>query len=250
MRVDAFPAEVAAWILGGSGAIGSAIALELAKSGVNVAIGYYDNKEAGMEVARAANQLGVKAVASHVDVSCRQSIVDSHKQITKLLRAPLIMVYAAGDVRQGLIQDMTDKEYEYLFDVHMRGAFYIIQSLLSDMLSEKWGRIIFISSIWGETGAAMETLYSAAKSAQLGFMKGLAKELAPSGITVNAVTPGAIATPLLEKQISSEEQVMLAEEIPMGDIGSPADVAGAVNYICSASYMTGQTISINGGWYI
>jgi 3-oxoacyl-[acyl-carrier protein] reductase len=240
-----------AWVTGASGGIGAAIAQKLAQAGADVAIGYRLGKEKALKVAEACRVAGVRVHAGFVDVRKRQSIMKAHGEIIACLGFPSILVHAAGNARFGLIQDYSEEDYEEMMDVHVRGAFLLIQCVLPSMIRAKNGRIVFISSIWGQTGGAGEVLYSAAKGAQISMAKALAKELAPSGITVNAIAPGAIKTPMLDAQLNREEQEQLAKEIPVGRLGSPEEVAVLVRYLCSpeAAYVTGQVVGINGGWY-
>jgi 3-oxoacyl-[acyl-carrier protein] reductase len=141
-----------------------------------------------------------------VDLRTRSSVDEVYRQISMYLSPPDIVIHAAGTSKWGLIQDFSDHDYELLMDVHVRGAFYLAQIALPRMIRKKDGRIILVSSIWGQTGGAGEVLYSAAKGAQISMAKALAKEVAPSGITVNAIAPGAIDTPLLDRQLPGRKR--------------------------------------------
>lgn len=240
-----------AWIVGASGGIGSAIAEALAQSGIDIAVSYYKNQEVAKQVARRCQNFGVWSEPVYIDLRQRESIHQAYQFIYQRRGAPTHLIHAGGHTHVGLIQEITDEDYDQIMDQHVRGAIWTIQSVLPEMIRKKDGRIILISSIWGETGGAGETLYSAAKAAQIGLVKALAKELAPSQITVNAVTPGAIHTALLDQQLSIEDQETLAEEIPFGRLGTPEDVAAMVTFLATpqASYITGQVLRVNGGWY-
>jgi 3-oxoacyl-[acyl-carrier protein] reductase len=240
-----------AWITGGSGGIGAATALELAAAGVQVAIGYKTGKERAEETMKRCRDLGAEAVSVPVDVVSRRSVEQAYTDVVHRLGPPSILIHAAGTPLFGLIQDFTDRQYDEVMDVHVRGAFYLVQTAVPRMIREKHGRIILVSSIWGEAGGAGEALYSAAKGAQIGMVKALGKELARSGVTVNAVSPGAVSTPMLDLQLSLEEQEELAEEIPAGRLGRPEEVASLIRFLCSpeAAYITGQVLRVNGGWY-
>ncbi|SEN44043.1 elongation factor P 5-aminopentanone reductase [Lihuaxuella thermophila] len=240
-----------AWITGASGGIGSAIALSLAEAGADVAVGYLKKKEAALQVAEKCRAFHVKAEAVYVDVTSRESVSAAFEQIRYRLGLPTLLIHASGNSHFSLFQDVTDEVFDEVMNVHVRGAYYLIQSVLPSMIRKKDGRIILLSSIWGETGGAGEVIYSAAKGAQISMVKALAKELAPSGITVNAVAPGAILTPMLKDQLNTSEQQALAEEIPAGRLGDPKDVASIVRYLClpESSYVTGQVLRVNGGWY-
>lgn len=137
-----------------------------------------------------------------------------------------------------------------MVQLHVSSPFLLTRNLLPAMVSRKAGAIVAISSIWGEAGASCEVLYSMTKGAQNSFVKALAKELAPSGIRVNAVSPGAVKTNMMAG-FSKEEEEMIAEDIPMGRLAKPGEVADAVQFLLSekASYITGQILSVNGGWH-
>ncbi|WP_124727516.1 elongation factor P 5-aminopentanone reductase [Staphylospora marina] len=237
-------------ITGGSGGIGSATALELARAGADVVIGYKEGRDRAEETAKRCRDAGADARVVRMDMSDRASVEQAIRSVCSL-RSPSILVHAAGISRPGLVQDVTDREYDEMMDVHVRSAFHLVQAVLPGMLRVKRGRIILVTSIWGETGGSGEVLYSAAKGAQIGMVKALGKELAPSGITVNAVSPGAISTPMLDGQLPFEDQRALAEEIPAGRLGRPDEVASLIRYLClpEASYITGQILRVNGGWY-
>lgn len=240
-----------ALITGGSGGIGEAVSIQLAEIGASVAVGYHTNIEKAQQTVKRCQGLGVEACCVHLDVGKRSSIEQACREVSMYLSPPEILVHAAGASKWGVIQDFTDRDYDQLMDVHVRGAFYLVQTILSHMIQKGDGRIIFISSIWGQTGGAGEVLYSAAKGAQISMAKALAKEVALSGITVNAVAPGAIETGLLDRQLSRLEKEQLAEEIPVGRLGRTKEVASLVQYLClpQSSYITGQVFAVNGGWY-
>jgi 3-oxoacyl-[acyl-carrier protein] reductase len=239
-----------ALITGGSGGIGSATALALARAGADVVIGYKEGRARAEETAKRCRASGADACIVRMDMSLRESVEQAIRSVS-LPASPSILVHAAGISRPGLVQDVTDREYDEMMDVHVRSAFHLVRAVLPGMLRVKRGRIILVTSIWGETGGSGEVLYSTAKGAQIGMVKALGKELAPSGITVNAVSPGAVSTPMLDDQLSPEEQRDLAEEIPAGRLGEPEEVASLIRYLClpEASYITGQVLRVNGGWY-
>lgn len=244
------PGKVA-WVIGGSGGIGSAVCKGLAREGIDVAICYFRGKTEAEEVADECRQLGARALSFALDVTNSAMISEVYQQIRFSLGTPDLLIYSAGVTHAGLIQDVTPEVYDLVMDTNVRGAFACIQTALPAMLRNSWGRIVLLSSIWGETGGAGEVLYSAAKGAINGLTRALGKELARSGITVNAVAPGAIDTKMLQEQLSAEEQALLAEEIPMGRLGDPHEVASLIRYLCSeeAGYITGQVLHVNGGWY-
>lgn len=240
-----------AWITGGSGGIGKAAAVELAAAGADVIIGYHSAETVARQTEQICRRFGVRALAVPVDVRNRESVSAAYREITHHFGNPTILIHAAGNSVAGLIQDMTEKDYDQVMDTHVRGAFSLVQAVLPAMIQQQKGRIVLVSSIWGQTGGACEVLYSAAKGAQISMAKALAKELAPSGITVNAIAPGAIQTAMLKRQLTREERSSLAVEIPAGRLGLPEEVASLIRYVClpEAAYITGQVLAVNGGWY-
>lgn len=240
-----------AWISGASGGIGSAIAIRLAKLGAKVAVCYQHALEQAEKVVGQCKELDGIADKYQLDVKQADSVKDCYQQVCWTLGKPTIVIHAAGGTQVGLFQDMTTDQYDEIMDTHVRGAVHMIQASIPEMIRQRQGRIILLSSIWGETGGAGEVFYSAAKGAIQGLTKALAKELALSHITVNAVAPGAIETQLLSKQLTEEERAELALEIPVGRLGTPQEVALFVSHLCEpeSGYLTGQVIHINGGWY-
>lgn len=236
-----------AWVSGANGDIGSAIVEQLALEGIYVAALTHRRNE---RVTRLAERFDhVRPFA--VDVRSRQSVEEAYRAVTFTWGQPSILVHAAGQGRWGLFLDEKETDLEETMRLHVHGAFHLTQISLPAMLSERKGRIILLSSIWGETGAACEVLYSMAKGALNAMTKALAKEVASTGITVNAVAPGAVAGEMLQQQVSSEEEAALRDEIPMGRLADPKEIAHLVAYLCrpEAQYITGQIVHINGGWY-
>ena len=161
-----------------------------------------------------------------------------------------VIIHNSGNSYYGLITDMSDELVRKIVQLHVTSPILLTKKLLPQMIANKRGNIVVISSIWGLTGASCEVVYSMVKGGQNAFVKALAKELAPSGIRVNAVAPGAIDTDML-RRFSEEELQSIANDIPIGRIGKPDEVAKTVSFLVSdaASYITGQIISVNGGWY-
>ena len=161
------------------------------------------------------------------------------------------LVLCAGTAWRGLIQDMPTDAFDELTSVHLKGAFLPVKYFLPSMISRGCGSIVFVSSMWGQTGASCEAAYSAVKAGQIGFAKALARECGLAGIRVNAVCPGYIDTKMNEGLPQGTETQML-DETPLGRIGTASDCAEAVYYLCSdkASFITGQVIGVNGGMVI
>jgi len=233
-----------ALITGASGGIGRSIARQLARDGYGLFLHYYRNK---LRVESLCEELGVWSTAIQADLATR----DGAEQLVAQIDRPLdAIVHVSGNSYYGLLTDMADEDVQRLVQLHLTSPALITKKLLSPMIRKKSGNIIVISSIWGLTGASCEVVYSMVKGGQNTFVKALAKELAPSGIRVNAVAPGAIRTEMLQSFNETELQQM-AEDIPLGRIGEPNEVAQTVSFLLSdaASYITGQIISVNGGWY-
>lgn len=240
--------EQIAWVSGASGDIGSAIVRQLASRGVKVGALYHSRQD---RVNVLENEFAdVKSF--QIEVTSRSSVEQVYQQITELWGEPSLLIHAAGHAHSNMFQDDTDTVYQQMMDVHVKGAFYLIQTNLPAMIRRKSGRIVLLSSVWGEKGGACEVLYSMAKGALNSLTKALAKEVAPSGITVNAVAPGAVNGQMVKRQLSPEDMEELAQEIPVGRLAEPAEVAYLVDYLCQpqASYVTGQIMNINGGWHV
>lgn len=226
-----------ALITGASRGIGSACALALKNSGYDVIINYNSSEKPALELASA---LGCRAVRA--DVS-------SPKQVDEMFSAVGgvdILVCNAGISMFKMFCDMTLSDWEHIFSVNFGGAVNCIQRALPHMIHNKFGRIVTVSSMWGVTGASCESAYSATKAALIGLTKSLAKELGPSGITVNCVAPGVIDTDM-NSVLSSETLTELAAETPLGTIGKASDIGQAVAYLVSADFVTGQVLGVNGG---
>jgi len=231
-------------VSGGSRGIGAAVVRMLTESGVCVAFLYEKNEEAACEIARSTGAVPVRC-----DISDRDQVFRAYEEAKKAVGMIDSVVSCAGIAQQALFQDVTGSDWNKMIGVNLSGAAYLAQAALPDMISEKKGSIVFVSSIWGEVGASMEAHYSASKAGLIGLMKALSKEVGPSGIRVNAVTPGVIYTDML-KCFDDETMRCLAEETPLGRIGTPEDVAKAIRFLLSddASFITGQTLGVNGGF--
>jgi NAD(P)-dependent dehydrogenase (short-subunit alcohol dehydrogenase family) len=242
-------------VTGGASGIGRGIALRLAREGANVAI--FDLNLAGAgNVADEIRILGRKALACHVDVTNRAQI-DAAVQHTREALGPIhILVNDAGIGNLIPLTEMTEAQWDQMIAIHLKGTFSCTKACVQDMIDAKWGRVVNISSTAGLGGAAGLTHYSAAKAGIIGFTRALAQELGPMGITVNAIAPGLIDTPILLKngRVSGRMQKFIdltAQRSPVRRVGVPGDIAAACAYLTSqdASFITGQVVSPNGGMY-
>ncbi|MZQ81523.1 glucose 1-dehydrogenase [Paenibacillus sp. 5J-6] len=236
-------------ITGASRGIGAAIAERFAAVGMKVVIHYRDSHEAANEVARTCMKHGAKVLTVSADVKSREQIMLMKEKLEQKEMIPDIIVNNAGIAHYGLLSDLSEEEWDSVMDVNLKGAFLCSQAFMKAMISQKYGRIINVSSIWGISGASCEVVYSTAKGGLNAFTKALAKELAPSGVTVNAVAPGAVETEMMSG-FQSEERDAIANEIPAGRFAMPYEVASLVYFLAlpESGYITGQIISPNGGW--
>lgn len=238
-----------AFVTGATRGIGRAIALRLARAGYEVGFCYRSNhKEADSLLDQLAEYCGGHAFP--FDLVCTHLIPEFSRQVLAKMPEISVLVNNAGVSSYGLFQDVTETELERVLSVNFKSAFLLTKEIVPIMIRRGNGRIINVSSIWGQTGASCEVLYSASKAALIGFTKGLAKELAPSGITVNCVSPGVVDTDMMVA-FSSDERRAIAEDIPCGRFATAEEVASAVTYLVSeeAAFITGQVFGINGGQY-
>ena len=240
-----------AFISGASRGIGRAAALKLASLGYDLALNYHTNYEAAQNVQHEAQKYGVKVLLLGGDIADENNVREMFRKIGETFGGADVVVNNASFAEQLMFQDITYEKWRRMFAVTVDGAFFTVQNALPHMLHEKRGRIINISSMWGEVGASCEVHYSAAKGALIAMTKALAKELGPSGITVNCITPGVIDTEM-NAHLSAEDLAELCEETPLGRLGSPDDIAETVAFLASAEagFITGQIIGVNGGFVI
>ena len=232
-----------ALVTGSSRGIGRAVAAELARDGYAVCINYYERKDKADELVALLRAEGREAIAVQADVSKRSEVNAMVAQCERELGKITLLVNNAGVAGQSLFQDVTDEMWERYFGVNLNGARNTIQAVLPNMLHEKSGCIVNISSIWGQHGASCEVTYSCTKHALIGLTRSLAMELAPSGIRVNCVSPGVILTDMVAN-VAPEVLAELAQEAPLGKNGTPEDVAKVALFLASdlSSYVSGQVI--------
>lgn len=233
-------------ITGASRGIGAACATLFSKNGYSVAVHYNKNKELAETIAKECGGIAVCA-----DVSKSDEVNRMVSEVEEKLGTVDILINNAGISESRLITDISNADWEYMLGVNLDGAFYTARRVLPNMISKKSGCIINISSMWGEVGASCEVAYSTAKAGLLGLTKALAKEVGPSGIRVNAITPGVIKTDMLVGYTEAD-LTALVEETPLGRLGTPDDVAKCALFLASdnASFITGQVLGVNGGFVI
>lgn len=235
-------------VTGASRGIGAACAAELARNGFSVAVNYRVNKSAAESVVNAVSAAGGQAFAVKADVSAPEEVAAMFEAVKERFGSVSLLVNNAGISHIGLLQDMTDDEIRRQLEVNLMGAIVCSREAARQMIPRKSGSIINIASMWGEVGASCEAVYSACKAGIIGFTKALAKELGPSGIRVNCVSPGVIRTDM-NSELTADTLRELEEETPLLRIGSPEDVAKAVAFLAKeeSSFITGQVLPVNGG---
>lgn len=238
-------------ITGGSRGIGAACVRVFAQAGWSVRFLYRQNSAKAEALSAELRAKGYDVTPIQCDVSDRSQV---RSAVTSILRTDHridALINNAGTAHIGLFTDMTEQQWDDLFAVNVKGVFHCTQAVLESMISAKAGCIVNVSSMWGEVGASCEAAYSAAKAAVIGLTKALAKEVGPSGVRINCVTPGVIATDM-NAELTEADLESLADETPLMRIGQPEEVARAVLYLCSdgSSFITGQVLGISGGLII
>lgn len=231
-------------ITGGSRGIGAACVRAFAKSGWRVVFTYC--RSAAQAEALAAE---TGALALQADGTSREAVEHAVQQAVQHNGAPTVLVCNAGIAEQKMFQDLTDEDWQHMLDVNLMSMVRTIRAALPGMIQKKSGSIVTVSSMWGEQGASCESHYAASKAAIIGLTKSLAQELGPSGIRVNCVAPGVIATDM-NVMHSADTMRELAEQTPLCRIGTAQEVADSILYLSSAqaSFVTGQVLGVTGGF--
>ena len=240
-----------ALVTGSSRGIGRAVAYQLAHEGYAVCINYIERKDKADELVAQLKSKGCEAIAVRADVADRAAVNAMVQKTEEAFGPVTLLVNNAGVAGQALFQDVTDEMWNRYFSVNLNGMRHTIQAVLPGMLHEKAGSIVNISSIWGQHGASCEVTYSCTKHAIIGLTRSLAMELAPSGIRVNCVAPGVINTDMV--QVLGQETLRdLAQQTPLGRLGTPEDIAHAVSYLASdkAGFVTGQVLAVDGAFIL
>lgn len=236
-----------ALITGGTKGVGRAIAQEFLQNGYEVILNYCHDEEAALATQSEFNLLGYCPVLMRADISDEAQVKEMFKEIYRIYGKIDVLVNNAGISKIRVIQETSLYDWEQIFAVNTRGVFLCSKEAVDGMICAGGGCIINISSIWGEVGASCEVAYSASKGAVIAFTKALAKELAPSFVRVNSVSPGVIDTEM-NSHLSEMEMEDLISQIPLGRLGSGEDVAKACIFLAENSYITGEVISVGGGF--
>ena len=235
-------------ITGASGGIGSAIARKFAYLNYNVVICYNSGKERTDKLLEELKNEEVDAISVQADVSDEMQVENLFAEAEKAFGGVDVLINNAGISQIKMINDVTHEEWDKMFAVNTKSAYLCSKRAVSFMVRQHFGRIINISSMWGICGASCEVPYSASKAALIGFTKALAKELAPSGITVNCIAPGLIDT-AMNAHLSDEDMADFVNEIPVMRVGKPEEIAHAAAFFAdeNAGYVTSQILAVDGG---
>jgi 3-oxoacyl-[acyl-carrier protein] reductase len=237
-----------AMVTGASGGIGHALAVALAGAGHNVAVCYRSDADGAAATAGAVEAAGAKAVVVQADVGDSASLDLAFKEVESAWGAVTLLVNNAGAARDGLLLRMSDDAWRSVLNTNLDGAFFAIRRAAPGMMKARFGRIVNVGSVVAFTGSAGQVNYASAKAGLLGLTRSVARELASRNITCNLVTPGPIATAMIEA-LPEDRQADLAKLTALGRIGSPDEVAATVAFLCSeaAGYITGAVIPVDGG---
>ena len=241
--------ERVAIVTGASRGIGREIAKSLAKQNIKVIANYNNSEEKAIELKKELKKKNIKIKNIKEDMSKREAIKNLVQYALENYGKIDILINNAGISEYKLFTDETDEDWNKVINTNLYSAFAVSQEVMPNMIKNKNGCIINISSVWGMVGASMEVLYSVSKAGIDGLTKALAKELGPSNIRVNAIAPGIVDTDMC-KNFTKEELEDIKEEIPLERIGKVEDISKCINWLINDNYTTGQIISINGGWII
>ena len=240
-----------ALITGGSRGIGAACVRLFAENGYAAVFLYRCRDDKARALVEELREKGLDAVCYRCDVADGEQVRATIAEILRLYHHIDVLINNAGVAHIGLLTDMTESDWNTVFQTNIGGVFHVTQAVLPGMISRRQGSVVNISSMWGETGASCEVAYSAAKAAVIGFTKALAKEVGPSGVRVNCVSPGLIDTDM-NAELDEQSLRELADETPLSRIGTAEEVARAVLFLAEdgASFITGQVLGVSGGLQI
>ncbi|HET7206839.1 MAG TPA: 3-oxoacyl-ACP reductase family protein [Terriglobales bacterium] len=234
-----------ALVTGASRGIGAAVAVALAEAGADVAVNYHQRAEDAAQVCSRIRELGRRALPVQADVSRLAAIRDMIEKIEDALGAVSILVNNAGIAQPKKIEDVTEQDWDHILDTNLKSTFFVTQTVLPGMRKQGWGRIINMSSVAAQTGGVVGPHYAASKAGMLGLTHSLANLLAKEGITVNAIAPALIETEMVTSNPKASPAYM-----PVGRFGRVEEVASVAVMLAENGYITGQTINVNGGWYL
>ncbi|MBS4172586.1 SDR family oxidoreductase [Bacillus sp. FJAT-49736] len=233
-------------ITGASGGIGKETAIYLAKKGWNLYLHYHQNKKEIEDIMHTVESYPIEIIPIQADLSSPHGV---EKVLNNIFHIDAVC-FISGIAHYGLFVDTIPALMEDMWNIHVHAPMLLTRKLLPKLMKNEASHIIFVSSIWGQTGASCEVVYSTVKGAQIAFVKALSKEVARSGVKVNAVAPGAVKTNMLAN-FSDMELQELETDIPLGRLADPKEIAGTIAFLLSdeASYITGHVLAVNGGWY-
>jgi 3-oxoacyl-[acyl-carrier protein] reductase len=234
-----------ALVTGGNRGIGAACSLALARAGCDIALNYHRRVDDAERMKAEIEQLGRRALLVQADVSQSRQVDGMVATIEKNFGPVSILVNNAGVARPQKIEDITEADFDAMIDINLKSAFFVTQAVLPKMRQQKWGRIIHISSVAAQVGGVVGPHYAASKAGMLGLMRGYALALAKEGVTSNAICPALIDTEMVRSNPHATPGL-----IPVGRFGDVEEVASVVVMLAENAYITGQSINVNGGWYL
>src|ERR1700722_9166065 len=234
-----------ALVTGGSRGIGAAVAMALAGAGADVAVNYRERADAANAVCGEIKKIGKKAIAVRADVSVAADVRRMIAEVEAHLGSIEILVINAAIAHPRKLEEITGAEWDEVLTVNLKSVFLVTQAVVGAMRERRWGRIINLSSVAAQTGGAVGAHYAASKAGIIGLTHSCASSFVRDGITVNAIAPALIETDMVTSNPNANPKL-----IPMGHFGSVDDVASVAVMLATNDYITGQTISVNGGWYM
>jgi 3-oxoacyl-[acyl-carrier protein] reductase len=234
-----------ALVTGASRGIGAGIAVALARAGADVAVNFHHRAREAEAICHQIRELGRRTIALQTDVSQSGAVREMIARTAKELGSVGVLVNNAGIAKQQAIEDITENDWNQIIDTNLKSTFLVTQAVLPQMRHQRWGRIINVSSVAAQTGGVVGPHYAASKAGMLGLTHSLANLLAKEGITVNAIAPALIETEMVTSNAKASPSY-----IPVGRFGTVDEVASIAVLLATNGYITGQTINVNGGWYL
>jgi 3-oxoacyl-[acyl-carrier protein] reductase len=234
-----------ALVTGGNRGIGAACSVALARAGCDVAVNYHQRGEDAERVRAEIEKLGRRAIAVQADVSSADQVNEMAVAVEKQLGPVSVLINNAGMMRVRKVEEITEADFDEHLRINLKSAFLVTQAVLPKMREQRWGRLVFMSSVAAQVGGLVGPHYAASKAGMLGLMHGYASTLAKEGVTSNAICPALIETDMVRANPRATPEV-----IPVGRFGTSDEVASAVVMLAENAYVTGQSINVNGGWYL